>query len=132
MANTKKQKATKKKPETTLKKTIQKKRTKKSNEIPAIIENKATTTTTTTTAETSLSSLVHEPSWSKHLQNLFNGENFKRIEQYLNTEWSAKKVTYPPKNLIFEAFNKTPFDKVKVVLIGQDPYHDDGQVNHKK
>ena len=83
----------------------------------------------TTKDITSLSSLVKEPSWSENLQDLFNTENFKKIENFLNDLWTTNQTTFPPKELIFEAFNKTPFDKVKVVLLGQDPYHDDGQVN---
>lgn len=121
MANTKKRKASTK-DKSVLQKITKKKTAKKKSivEIPPSIE--------ITTTGKSLSSLVHEPSWSKNLQDLFNSDNFKRIEQYLNDQWSTGKTTYPPKNLIFEAFNKTPFDKVKVVLLGQDPYHDDGQV----
>jgi uracil-DNA glycosylase len=88
------------------------------------------TTTETTNSEKTLSSLITDQSWSDNLQNLFTGDNFHNIERYLNTQWSAGKTTYPPKDLIFEAFNKTPFDKVKVVLLGQDPYHDDGQVKN--
>lgn len=53
---------------------------------------------------------------------------FGSIEKYLNDEWKAGKEIFPPKNLIFEAFNQTAFDQVKVVLLGQDPYHDNGQV----
>jgi hypothetical protein len=128
MANTRKRKAsTKEKP--VLQKITKKKATKKTIVPKSIVE--IPTTIEVTTSGKSLSSLVHEPSWSKNLQDLFNSDNFKRIEQYLNDQWSAGKTTYPPKNLIFEAFNKTPFDKVKVVLLGQDPYHDDGQVEIK-
>ncbi|CAF1003647.1 unnamed protein product [Adineta steineri] len=87
------------------------------------------TTTETTKSQQSLSSLIHEPSWSENLQDLFNDTNFKNIEQYLNNQWSNGKTIYPPNNLIFEAFNKTPFNNVKVVILGQDPYHDDGQAH---
>jgi len=128
MANTRKRKASnKEKP--VLQKITKKKATKKTIVPKSIVE--IPPTIEVTTLGKSLSSLVHEPSWSKNLQDLFNSDNFKRIEQYLNGQWSAGKTTYPPKNLIFEAFNKTPFDKVKVVLLGQDPYHDDGQVEIK-
>ena len=129
MANTKKRN-TATKDKSTLQKVTKKKVTKKKSivEIPAPV----TVETTTTTTGKSLSSLVTEPSWSKNLQDLFNSDNFKGIEGYLNKQWSAGKTTFPPKNLIFEAFNKTPFEKVKVVLLGQDPYHDDGQVRIEK
>ena len=90
--------------------------------------NEVTSTINTTETEQSLSGLIHEPSWAINLRDLFNDSNFQNIEKFLNNQWSSGKVTFPPKNLIFEAFNKTPFNQVKVVLLGQDPYHDDGQV----
>jgi hypothetical protein len=77
----------------------------------------------------SISSLITEPSWSDKLQPLLTDGNFQKIEDYLNAQWSSGKIIHPPRALIFEAFNQTPFDQVKVVLLGQDPYHDDGQVN---
>lgn len=104
--------------------TTKAKRTKVSEPEPVVAPEK-----TSAEPQTSLSSLVRDPSWASNLQTLFNDDNFKSIEQFLNQEWSSGKTIFPPKNLIFEAFNKTPFDKVKVVLLGQDPYHDDGQVH---
>ncbi len=136
MANTRKQKQTTKK-ELILQKSLKKKRTKKiiSPESPTKKLEKSLVEIASTTGiippEKSLSSILHEPSWSKNLQDLFHTDNFQHIEQYLNNQWSNGKITYPPNDLIFEAFNKTPFDKVKVVLLGQDPYHDDGQVQRK-
>jgi hypothetical protein len=136
MANTRKQKQTTKK-ELILQKSLKKKRTKKiiSPESPIKKLEKSSVEIASTTgiipSEKSLSSILHEPSWSKNLQDLFHTDNFQHIEQYLNNQWSNGKITYPPNDLIFEAFNKTPFDKVKVVLLGQDPYHDDGQVQRK-
>jgi hypothetical protein len=131
MANSRKRKATTKKA-TGLQHIAKKKRAAKSSTKK---QNKSSievpTTTTIATVQQPLSSLVHDASWSKNLQDLFNDANFKSIEQYLNNQWSTGKITYPPNNLIFEAFNKTPFDQVKVVLLGQDPYHDDGQVKAK-
>ncbi|UJR37273.1 hypothetical protein I4U23_029982 [Adineta vaga] len=91
--------------------------------------NEVTSTINTTETEQSLSGLIHEPSWAINLGDLFNDSNFQNIEKFLNNQWSSGKVTFPPKNLIFEAFNKTPFNQVKVVLLGQDPYHDDGQAH---
>jgi hypothetical protein len=121
-----------KKEEPILQPNAKKQRTKNTNaskkQDPPVLEHPSTTESTTI-PQNVLSSLIQEPSWSKHLQDLFNSNNFKSIEQYLNNQWSNGKVTYPPQDLIFEAFNKTPFDKVKVVILGQDPYHDDGQVS---
>lgn len=128
MANTRKRKTTTVKKEATLNKAIKKKTTKKPNNSSSV---EIPTTTNSKMLQKSLSTLVHEPTWIKHLQNLFNTDNFKRIEEHLNNQWSDGKITYPPNDLIFEAFNKTPFDKVKVVLLGQDPYHDNGQVGIK-
>ena len=118
------------KEKTIIQKSLKKKKETKETNVPetAVVVVDTPSTSASTTSIKSLSSLVQEPSWSKNLQNLFNSENFKRIEQFLNSQWSAGKVTFPPKDLIFEAFNKTPFDQVKVVLLGQDPYHDNGQV----
>jgi len=136
MANTRKRKQTTKK-EPILQQSLKKPRVKKtiSKKSPTKKQTKTLveipSSTEITTSQKSLSSLVHEPSWSKNLQDLFNTENFKRIEEYLNNQWSNNKISYPPNDFIFEAFNKTPFDKVKVVLLGQDPYHDDGQVQRK-
>jgi hypothetical protein len=118
------------KEEPVLQQSLKKQRTKKTISSKSE-QNKSLVEIPTTTTQKSLSSLIHEPSWSKNLQDLFNTDNFKRIEQYLNDQWSNGKITYPPNDLIFEAFNKTPFNKVKVVLLGQDPYHDDGQVETK-
>ena len=68
-----------------------------------------------------------EESWKKVLKEEFEKDYFKQIVTFLKAEKSAGKVIYPPGPLIFNAFNKTPFSKVKVVLLGQDPYHGKGQ-----
>ena len=63
-----------------------------------------------------------EESWKNKLADEFNSEYFKRLTDFVRDEY-AKGRCYPPGRFIFEAFNRTPFDKVKVVIIGQDPYH---------
>lgn len=68
-----------------------------------------------------------EESWKKILKEEFEKDYFKQIVTFLRAEKSAGKIIYPPGPLIFNAFNKTPFSKVKVVLLGQDPYHGKGQ-----
>jgi uracil-DNA glycosylase len=68
-----------------------------------------------------------EESWKKILKEEFEKDYFKQIATFLRAEKSAGKIIYPPGPLIFNAFNKTPFSKVKVVLLGQDPYHGKGQ-----
>ena len=70
-----------------------------------------------------------EPSWKEVLKNEFTKSYFLEIVTFLKTERSAGKIIYPPGPLIFNAFNQTPFDKVKVVLLGQDPYHNPGQAH---
>jgi len=70
-----------------------------------------------------------DPSWKKVLQEEFSKPYFKEIKSLLIKEREQKVAVYPPGNVIFNAFNKTPFDKVKVVIIGQDPYHGKGQAH---
>jgi len=64
-----------------------------------------------------------ENSWRNVLEDQFEKDYIKRLKAFLQTEKDAGKTVYPPESLIFNAFNHTPFDKVKVVIIGQDPYH---------
>lgn len=69
-----------------------------------------------------------EESWYEALRNEFESPYFAGIKEYLIEE-KRQYVVYPPSNLIFNAFNLTPFDKVKVVILGQDPYHNIGQAH---
>ena len=70
-----------------------------------------------------------EVSWKEQLKAEFSKAYFQQIVTFLKTEKAAGKTIYPPGALIFNAFNQTPFAKVKVVLIGQDPYHGPGQAH---
>lgn len=70
-----------------------------------------------------------EASWKKILKNEFNKPYFEQITLHIKTEKSQGKIIYPPGQYIFNAFNTTPVDKVKVVIIGQDPYHGPGQAH---
>ena len=65
-------------------------------------------------------------SWEKTLQTEFESLAFKQLIAFLKTEYSTHRC-YPPKNQIFNAFEYCPFDRVKVILLGQDPYHGMGQ-----
>lgn len=67
-----------------------------------------------------------EPSWGKRLQGEFDQPYFAQLTQFVREEYSQGPC-YPPGAEIFNAFNLCPFDKVKVVIIGQDPYHGPGQ-----
>jgi len=69
-----------------------------------------------------------EESWHQVLQNEFEKEYFKKLTAFVKEEYATHQV-FPPGNLIFNAFDKTPFAAVKVVLIGQDPYHGYGQAH---
>lgn len=68
-----------------------------------------------------------EESWKQVLADEFQQPYFQAIKTFLVNEKNAGKVIYPPGPLIFNAFNKTPFDKVKVVILGQDPYINPGE-----
>lgn len=68
-----------------------------------------------------------EASWKAVLQEEFQQPYFSAIKQYLIKEKQAGKIIYPPGSLIFNAFDSTPFQAVKVVILGQDPYHGPGQ-----
>lgn len=70
-----------------------------------------------------------EESWKKILSEDFREPYFEGIVNFLKKEKQGGKVIYPPGKLIFNAFNTTPFSKVKVVLLGQDPYHGPGQAH---
>ena len=64
-----------------------------------------------------------EASWKSILDAEFKEAYFEQIKSFILNEKANGKVVYPPGHLMFNAFNLTPFDKVKVVIIGQDPYH---------
>jgi uracil-DNA glycosylase len=70
-----------------------------------------------------------EESWKNILKEEFGKVYFQQIVTFLKAEKSAGRIIYPPGPLIFNAFNETPFSKVEVVLLGQDPYHNKGQAH---
>lgn len=70
-----------------------------------------------------------DASWKEVLKNEFTKAYFQQIPLHIKTEREQGKIIYPPGSLIFNAFNTTPFDKVKVVILGQDPYHGHGQAH---
>ncbi|MGN2253056.1 uracil-DNA glycosylase [Frateuria sp. GZRe12] len=70
-----------------------------------------------------------EPSWKARLGDYLERPDMRALADFLRTEKRAGKVLYPPGPEIFNAFAHTPFDKVRVVILGQDPYHGPGQAH---
>ena len=69
-----------------------------------------------------------EESWKGVLKNEFEKDYFIKLTEFIKNEY-ATKIIYPPQSQIFSAFDYTSFHDVKVVIIGQDPYHGEGQAN---
>lgn len=69
-----------------------------------------------------------EPSWKIHLHSEFESPYFHKLTEFVKSEYETK-TCYPPGDKIFAAFDKCKFDEVKVVIIGQDPYHGPGQAH---
>ncbi|MBV6655711.1 MAG: uracil-DNA glycosylase [Mameliella sp.] len=74
-----------------------------------------------------MSQVKIEESWKTVLAQEFEQPYFQGVATFLRKEKAAGKKIYPPGPLIFNAFDSTPFDKVKVVILGQDPYHNPGE-----
>ena len=68
-------------------------------------------------------------SWKIELEDEFNSSYMSELRSFLKEQLSRGKIIFPPMNKIFNAFNLTPFQNVKVVIVGQDPYHGYGQAN---
>ena len=69
-----------------------------------------------------------DQTWKAQLQSEFDKPYFEQLTQFVRQEYATTTV-YPPGRLIFNAFNLCPFDQVRVVIIGQDPYHEPGQAH---
>ncbi len=70
-----------------------------------------------------------DPSWLVHLEAEFNAPYMQQLRAFLQQEKQQGQVIFPPGPLMFNALNTTPFDAVKVVILGQDPYHGPGQAH---
>ena len=66
--------------------------------------------------------------WDQKLKIIWESEGFKRFMEMINKEYNTKTI-YPPKNYIFNALKLTPYSNTKVVIVGQDPYHGDGEAH---
>tara|TARA_B100002019_G_C21168031_1_gene546923 strand:+ start:64 stop:732 length:669 start_codon:yes stop_codon:yes gene_type:complete len=69
-----------------------------------------------------------DDSWKKHLEHHINSEGFKNLVDFIKTEYKHN-ICYPKRSLIFSALNNCKFDDVKLVILGQDPYHNPDQAN---
>ena len=81
------------------------------------------------TEEQMLAKIQIEASWKQKLGKEFTAAYFQQIKHFLFAEKQKGLLIYPPGKWIFNAYNLTPFDKVKVVILGQDPYHGPGQAH---
>lgn len=72
--------------------------------------------------------IIIEESWKKHLTDEFDKPYFTQLVEFVKKEYTNHKI-YPPGKQIFSAFDHCSFDNTKVVIIGQDPYHGEGQAN---
>lgn len=69
------------------------------------------------------------PTWLNYIQHEFNKPYFKIIASTIMADEANNNIIYPAQSNIFKAFNLTPFNEIKVVIIGQDPYHGEGEAN---
>ncbi|MCM1291891.1 MAG: uracil-DNA glycosylase [Prevotella sp.] len=71
-----------------------------------------------------------EKGWKKVLQPIFETDGFKSLVQFVKNDYADRSITvYPPASQIFRAFDLCPLDNTKVIIVGQDPYHNPGQAN---
>src|SRR5689334_20175071 len=68
-------------------------------------------------------------SWLKHLENEFDKEHMKRLKSFLAAQYQSKKTIFPSTQNYFRALDLVDLEKVKVVILGQDPYHGEGQAH---
>ncbi len=70
-----------------------------------------------------------QPSWSAAIEAESSKAYFKQLQQFVQSERDSGKSIFPPQSQVLSAFDVTPLDKVKVVILGQDPYHGEGQAH---
>ena len=78
---------------------------------------------------TNLNDLPLDSSWQQYLTEEFNKAYMQKLQSFLQQQAQQKKIIYPEENQYFHALNLTPFKQVKVVILGQDPYHGEGQAH---
>ncbi len=94
-----------------------------------VATSKPAYTELTESQQQQLSKVRLEPGWKNALAAALTSESMQFLRAFLHAEKQAGKVTFPPNPLIFNAFEQTPLAEVKVVILGQDPYHGEGQAN---
>ncbi len=70
-----------------------------------------------------------DPAWKTHFEQEFAQDYMIKLREFLKREKQNRQVIYPPSDLWFNAFLQAPFEKIKVVIVGQDPYHGEGQAH---
>ena len=76
-----------------------------------------------------LKAFLVEKTWESIFQEEYSKDYYISLNRFLRDEFDNEQAIFPPKDQIFAAFNRTPFNKLKVVILGQDPYHGEGQAN---
>ena len=71
---------------------------------------------------------LSDQKWLDNLNEFLTADSFKVLDDFLDGEYASKTI-FPPREEIFTAFNLTPFDDVKVLILGQDPYHGPNQAH---
>jgi DNA-formamidopyrimidine glycosylase len=97
---------------------------------PSTVTSTTVNSASTAATEQCVSELVSgltEASWKETLSGAMGSESFQKLAAFLQEEQASGATIYPPRDEIFHALNLCPFDQVKVVIVGQDPYHGPGQ-----
>ena len=92
-----------------------------------LFDDPATTKKTSAEKEAILANVRMPEDWKSALADELTSDNMDNLRTFLKQEYQAGKTIYPPAPLMFNAFDLTPLSKVKVVILGQDPYHNPGQ-----
>ena len=92
-----------------------------------VVKTPMTTSGVSSPSQHAYASLLKDEQWRKVLAQEFTKPYWDKLEKFLESEEKARAKIFPPKQHVFRAFDSCAMEDVKVVIIGQDPYHDDGQ-----
>lgn len=90
-------------------------------------DSETTTTSSVWKVGEDIAGGLTDPGWKEVLEDAFQSESFANLKSFLDREIANGETIYPPPDQVFSAFNLCPFEKTKVVIVGQDPYHGPGQ-----